>query len=356
MSVARFYLVLAVGLVFTSLASAILIETNAGRVGGFVVNDDGTSLKVRIPGPDGKDTYGEYPRANIKVIHELDVKRLEGLSRASPKAYRDYADELASHKADPEARYYAMRLYLIAARLAPAELGSSCLLRMSTLAGTPAEARRCRAMAFLLDPKADAKILDTEAAKPAPPSPLPARALDDFTKAMQLFRRGQIQMARETVQRAGVDKVFQMAPGKLDLTTFHQWCTDAACPRCREDGTVPCPVCSGKGVISNGFATARCSNCNGKKRVRCLDCGGTHVCDPLPDDILRVVLRCELWVIDQQGGGENAGRKDVADTQGWSTLLQSRELRPVMPLSLETMIPGVDPGRCRYRNRKWVED
>ena len=357
MSVYRFGLGLAAGLFFSTLpVSAILIDTGTGKVGGFLLNDDGTKLKISIPTRDGEDKVGEYLHADIKILHRLDVKRLEGLSKDNPKAYGDYAEELALQKDDPEARYVAMRLYLIAAYLAPKEFGSSSLLHMSALASTPTEARKCRAMAYLLDPKSDAEIIETDAGKPARPAPLPARALEDFTKALRLYRGGQIKSASETAKHEGVEAIFRMAPGKIDLKTFLQFCTDANCTTCRADGTVTCPTCNGRGTVLNMFRQyERCPTCKGKKRARCPDCGGTHVLDPLPSAALRVVLRCELWAIDRQGGWDNRGHKDEADAKSWSAVVQSRRLSPVLPLSLET-IASFDPRMCRYRNRKWVAE
>jgi hypothetical protein len=352
----RFGFALAVVLVCsTSLAKAILIETKTGKVGGFVAEDDGAVLKIRIPTTDGEELRS-FPHTDIKVIHQLNVKRLEGLSKDNPKAYCDYAEELARHEADPEARYMAMRLYLIAAKLEPTKFGSSSLLRMSALAGTPAEARRYRAMAFLLDPKADAGLLKAEAVKPAQPAKFQAAAMTDFVKALQQYRMGQIKAASDTAKHKGVDQIFRMAPGKIDLKTFLQWCTDATCQSCRADGTVICSNCKGTGVVRNGFKSVRCPTCNGKKALLCPDCGGTHVREPLPDKALRAVLQCELWAMEQQGAGDTAGLKDATDTKSWSAVLQSRQLRPALPLSLETMITGFDPSKCLYRNRKWVED
>ncbi len=357
MSVFRCGLGLAVGLFFsTSLAWAILIETKTGRVGGYLLSDDGTNLKISIPAANGEETVGEYLRADVKILHQLDVKRLEKLSRDNPKGYHDYADELALQEADPEARYVALRLYLISAYLAPEEFGSSSLLRMSKLASSPAQARKFRAMAFMLDPKTDPKILDEATARPAQPAQLPARALEDFVKALQQFRSGQVQSAAETARREGVDKVFSMAPGKIDVKKFQQWCTDATCTTCRGGGTVTCPTCNGRGTVLNMFNQfERCTACKGNKRALCPDCGGTRVRDPLPDEALRDVLNCELWAIDQQGGGDNTAGKGAAEAKGWSNLLQSRQPKPVLPLSLET-ITSIDPRKCLYRNRKWVAE
>ena len=339
-----------------SLASAILIKTGKGQVGGIVDFDDGKQLTIRIPTSDGKEIVGEFLYSRITVIHRLDDDRLKSLTKDNPQAYLNYADELARQKDDPEARDTAMRLYLIAATLDPTKLGSSSLLRMCTLARTKAEARKYRAMAFLLDPKPDAELLQVEGGKPAQPAKLPAQALKDFAKALHYYRTGQIKLARETAKHEGVDKIFHRAPGKIEPKTFQQWCTDANCHTCREDGTVICPTCRGDGIVFDRFnqRRERCATCKGKKRAPCPDCGGTHGRDVIPDDILRVVLRCELWAMDQQAAGDNAGRNDATDETSWSKVLQSRRLSPVLPLSLET-ITSFDLRKCRYRDHKWVE-
>lgn len=354
----RFGLGLAIGLFFsTSFASAILIDTGAGKVGGFVLIDDGTNLKIRILTPDGQEIEKNFERGKIQIIHELDVKLLEGLSPDNPKAYFDYAEELARHKADPEARERAKELYLIAAKLKPKELGSKSLLSMSALAESEAEARKYRAMAYLLDPKADAKkILTEEAGKAAPSAQIPARALEDFLNALRLYRAGKIKEAEETAQHEGVDKLFSMAlPGKFDRKTFLKWCNDAFCPKCEQDGTVTCSNCV-KGAVLNksgGFVRV-CPLCKKGRKV-CPSCGGTHVRDYMPDEAPPVVLRCELWALDKQGWSNNPARKADADAKSWSAVVKSRRLSPVLPLSLETMIARFDPSKCLYRNRKWVE-
>jgi hypothetical protein len=351
------YSLVAVGLFCWALpGSAILIETKEGKVGGYLKADDGTKLTIIIRTPDGREKPEVYTLAKITVLHRMDVKRLERLSPDNPKAYRDYADELAAHKDDPEARDTAMRLYLIAASLAREKFGTSCLLSMSTVASTPAEARKCRAMAYLLDPKADPELLKTPAVKPAGPGKLPGSALGDFTKAMQHYRLGRINLAVDTAKHDGVDKLFALTPDRFDQKTFLQWCADSTCKTCK-DGKVSCPNCKGSGVVMNpanpfgGYE--KCPTCGGTKRVTCPDCGGTHIHDP-PDEVLRVVLRSELWALEQQGAAD-PGRKEATDPRGWSSVMQSRRLNPVLPLSLET-ITEFDPHKCRYRNGRWVED
>ncbi len=359
MSVWRFLLGLAAGLFWaTSPASAILIDTNDGKntqVAGFLIRDDGANLTIRIRTLDGREQDVTYPHDKIKILHRLDVKRLEGLFKDDPKGYRDYAEELTRQKKDPEARDTAMRLYLIAAKLAPDKFGSSSLLGMSELASTPAEARKYKALAFVLDPKPGGELLNAEVVKPAPLDNIQLRALNDFTRALQHYRAGRIKLAVDAAKKDGVDKIFTLAPTKMDQKSFLQWCAEANCETCRADGTVVCATCKGTGLVLNMFRQERCPTCTGKKRMFCPDCGGTHVRDPLPDQSMRVVLRSELWAMDQQGLGGDAGGKEATEPKGWSTVLQSGRLKPVLRLSLDT-VSDFDPRKCRYRNGKWVEE
>ncbi len=353
MRACRFILGLAVGLgCLVSSASAILIDTGSSKVGGFLVSEDGMKLTIRVTTPDGQEKVTEYASARVKVLHRLDVKRLEELSRDNPGAYRDYADELARQEADPEARYVARRLYLIAAKLDPQQFGSSSLLKMSEQDSVPAEARKYRALAYLLDPKVDDGLLKVEVVKPAQPAKAPAGALRDFMKALQSYRAGQIKTATDIAKRESVEKIFSRAPGMNDRRTFLRWCTDANCATCKAEGKVACAACKGTGTITMFGRRERCPTCGGQRTVVCPDCDGTHVRLPLPDDVLHTVLRAELWAMDQLAGAD-AGGKEAAEAKGWSSVLQRHQLNPVLPLSLDT-ITEFDPRKCHYRNGVWV--
>src|SRR5260370_21218881 len=262
----RFVTGLAVGLLcLPAAATAILIEAGGVRIGGYFVGDDGKKLTIRVRAADGKEKVNEYDRAQVKItiIHQLDGKRLQELSKDNPKAYRDYAEELAGQPADPEAKDMAMRLFLIAAYLDPKKFGHSSLLRMIPLAGTPAEARKCRAMAFLLDAKAEADLLKGDAVKPAQLAKAQAGALKNFLEALRHYRAGQIKSARGAATREGTDKIFSMAPGMIDQKAFLQKCTDAYCGTCTSKAKVQCTVCQGQRVTVNMFGQrARCTMCN----------------------------------------------------------------------------------------------
>lgn len=336
-----------------SSTPAILIESDGKQYGGTVVKDDGTTLIVRIRGADGLEKDTSFLHDKIKIVHRLDVKRLEALSRDNPKAYRDYAEELARQEKDPEARRTALQLYLVAAKLErDTKVVASCLVGMSQLARTPAEARRFRALAFAADPTSGVELLKVDKVKPPPLDATEAKALDDFVKALQFYRAGRIGEAINAAQKVGVDKLFPKTPDKIDQKTFLQWCTDANCSSCKT-GRVICPTCKGQGVVQGMFAVERCLTCKGTRGITCVDCGGWRVLDRLPADALSAVLRCELWALEQQSGGEEFVRKEPNEVKGWTSVLQSS--RPAVRLSLDT-IPGLNPNQCLYRNGRWVED
>jgi hypothetical protein len=356
MRLRRFLFGLVVGLAcVTPPARAILIDVGGTKVGGYFVRDDGRKLVIRVVTPDGQEKFNEYDRTKVKfdIVNQINRKRLEGLAKDNPKAYRDYATELAGEQGDPEARDMAMRLYLIAAYLDPKQFGHSALLSMSRLASTPAEERRCRAMAFLLSPEDDAGLLKGNTAKPVPRPKADVSALQDFLTALQDYRTGQIKAARALAVHTGVDKVFSMAPGRLDRKAFLQLCTDAACPICKTKGKVRCTACNGTGSVRNDFGGfQRCPTCNGQRVIACTGCDGTGYVPTLTDDVLRPLLRDELWAVEQLSGAGGDGKK-AASAARWSSVLRARQVNPVSPLSLET-ITDFDPRKCLYRNGAWV--
>src|SRR6476469_4007303 len=82
-------------LLCASSASAILIKTGGMEIGGYLVRADAKKLTIRILSPSGQEEVTEFSRSKVDIIHELNLTRLAGLTKDNPKAYRDYADELA---------------------------------------------------------------------------------------------------------------------------------------------------------------------------------------------------------------------------------------------------------------------
>jgi hypothetical protein len=332
-------------------AWAILIESGGVQIGGYFVSDDGKTLKMRVA-DGGSEKQMSFERAKIKIIHQFDRSRLETLDKNAPKGYADLAESLAVHKADPEARNVAMRLFLIAAYLDKGPLGAKCLLRMSALTGSPAEARRCKAMAFLLDPSADASMLRVEAVKPQPLNKAQIGALQDLLKALQFYRTGELRLAKEVAERKGMDAMFNAAPGLASPAAFQQRCNDAFCTECKKTkGQAKCTLCKGTGRTVNDFGQQQlCTKCKGKGITACEACDGQGANQAVIDENLPVILKAELWALDRLSGGGNAKRGDGS----WTSVIQSRQgqTSPAGSLSLET-ITEFDPRNCVYRGGVW---
>lgn len=338
-------------LIIQSPAWSILIETvpDKRRVAGFVVSEDATKLVLRIPTAGGKSSEEEFRKSKIRIIFRVDRERLARLTRDNPAAYRGYAEELAEQKADPEALDVALRLYLIAAYLDPPKYGRNCLLAMSAIAASSADARKYRAMALLLDPKSDESLLAPKAGSAAK---IPDTAWQTFESALREFRVGNVVVAKERAQEKGVGDCFDAVQGTLDKEQFIQACTEAICPRCHYGGrnTTRCPACSGSGSDVSG--TLRCANCQGKGVVKCPVCTGSGIDRKNLERHLEVVIRCELRAIDRRLPNAPAVEDRLA-TGTWSSAVSNPQLAPVPLLTLET-ITGYDPRKCVYRNGAWV--
>jgi hypothetical protein len=337
-------------LIVATPAWPILIETgpNKRRVGGYVEREDANKIVLRIPTDSGKPKIETFERSKIKILHRVDRDLLEKLTRDQPNAYLDYAEELAERKDDPEAFDTAMRLYLIAAYLDPAKNGPRCLLGMSTLTTNSADARKYRAMAFLLDAKRDPALLK----KDQSPAVIPVAALQSFQQALRKYRTGDVMNARELATAKGVGDCFRAAPGMMDPDAFAQACTDAVCPRCRytNRNNVKCSNCNGRKRLPS--TNQICPTCNGKGVVKCSTCNGTGVNTSRLDQHVDTIVRGELWALDRLAPDAASATKPAA-ARSWASALSNPQLTPIPVLTLET-IADYDPRKCVFRNGNWV--
>lgn len=312
----------------------VIVETTTGaKIKGHLVRQSPTIVVVRFDGSDIEETI---PRSRIKKLHRVvDEGRLESLNKELPQRYRDYADELARHREDPEARDMALRLYLISAWLDRDKFGQSSLLKMVDLARTPAEARAFRAMAFLEDPLRDVQSLQGKGAKLVDDG-----SFEQFLKALRLFRRGKTNLALETAQGKGVSDYFALVPGLISYKDFIRLCQEH--PECKcKTGRAFCTTCKGKGLLT-------CKTCKGKGFVDCELCQGKARPLKVSEDQLQAIVRLELMV-------ESAAKLKLGSAQeiGWTDTLRQMMIGPAPVLSLEN-ITEFDPRKCHYRAGKWI--
>jgi hypothetical protein len=187
---------------------------------GRLVKQSATEVVITESTPSGSRER-TIARTNIEdLIDPIDPARLVELSPEQPQAYRNYAEELAEKRIDPDAQAAAIRLYLIAGYLSPEKLAKSCLLGMTALARSPAEEQRFRAMAYLYDSDHDRRLLRTTetSATITPVSDTRAALL----RALQLRRQGNRRAALLNVNRPDVQEEFARFGDVLTFEEFSQ--------------------------------------------------------------------------------------------------------------------------------------
>jgi hypothetical protein len=269
---------------------------------GFLVSQDAARVVVREPQPNGTTRDHLLLRSEIDdILFTVSTERLDSLRPDDPRQYRNYAEELAEKRQDPEARAAAIRLYLIAAYLDPANLGRSSLLGMIDLARSEAEEAKFRAMAYLLDPDHDRRVLK-------PPSPIQTTraAADDSARgqllqALRYLRQGNKLAARRIAQLPAVQSQFDEFQQVL---TYQQF--DNACKSTSE----------------------------------------------LSLAILQKIVLLELSLSEKTDADTDPER--TTSSASWQQSLARDGRTPLPVLSLETLTE-FDPRKCQYRAGEWGE-
>lgn len=225
----RTFLSLALGLAAAAPASAAIAIPRGGEpVRGFLVRQDAATVVLDVPQADGRLERRTFSRSELDAfLVTVDPERLAALAPDDPKAYRNFAEELAEKKIDPEARAAALRLYLLAAWLDPQQLGRGSLLGMIALARSPAEEKKFRAMAYLLDAEHDRGLLAVAAGKVTPAAAEAGIGQDDratVLRAVQLYRQGKPRDAATLLRVPRLKEPFnRLSPG-LDYEAFLAAC------------------------------------------------------------------------------------------------------------------------------------
>jgi len=290
----------------TGRAAIVLPKGDGPPIAGIIVHEDATKIVLRERLADGTFNDRQIMRSQIdEVIVTVSAERLESLRPDDPAGYRDYAEELAEKRKDPEARATAVRLYLIAAHLAPDKLGRSCLMGIAALADDPADVRKYRALAYLLDPAHNRELLEPSDV-PVPPARSGAHADSGaLVEALRLLRQGKYAPAAQKAQAAR--SLFDRHAQSVSYDEFVRTCEAAP-------GSGP------------------------------------------SDDLLRRILYVELTLSETPASPETRETppQAAAPSRDWLQIVTAGGHAPVPSLSLDT-IAQIDPRECVFRHGRWAE-
>jgi hypothetical protein len=279
-------------------------------IAGYLVRETDREVVLRQPREAGRTEDVLIPKTEIEdLIHTVDPARLASLDPDRPQDYREYADELAEKKLDPEARDAALRLYVIAAhvgqasRLPKDDQAHAAMLGLIALARSPAEETRFRAAAYLADPRHDPALL-----RPASGvAPRPAGGTADHVARQKLLeavhhaRRGKGDVAGRLIERPEIAAELEAVSSLVTKDELLRIC------RTKE----------------------------------------------LEDGQLRTLLKLEL-ALDPTLAPESAPSSAAqGDARSWSQLLKKPQ-PPQRPLNL-LQLTEFDPRQSVYREGKWVE-
>lgn len=332
-------------------AVIIFLQGHDQPIRGQIVRENDHVVVVREQRPDNTTAERTIPRSQIEdLIRSVDAERLAALDPAHPEAYREYAEELAEKRKDPEAQETAIRLFQIAAVLDPEQLGASCLLGMIPLARNEAEQRRFRAAAYVSDPRHDPALLRIERSQAARSAPLDPAQAEFLLKAFRALRQGRRGEALTQAHRCKLDERLPLLTDTITYDEFQRAC-EAPCAACTR-GRQTCPTCGGTRVATPaGTTRLPCPACGGRGEIVCPVCGGNYKSPPLSDSLRRRIVQLE-W----QGLPESDGSAGVvpATHLTWSQAARQGRWTPVRPLTPESLTE-FNPRQNRFRDGAWVE-
>ena len=287
-------------------AAVVYKKGSTQPIAGYLLREDDREVVLRQSREGGRTEDVAIPKSEIEdLLHTVDPARLASLDPARPQEYREYADELAEKKLDPEARDAALRLYVIAAHMGQgsrmSDAGHGPMLGLIALARSPDEEARFRAAAFLADPRHDRALLRTPtpiASTAAPANPSAQRKL---LEAVQLIRRGKGDVAGRMILLPEVAAELALARAIVTREEFARLCKT----------------------------------------------------QQLDDGELKTLLKLELALETALSPPAPTTTSQSNATRAWSELA-ARPQPPQMPLSLEHLTE-FNPRQTVFREGKWVE-
>lgn len=290
-------------------AVVVLIKGQDEPKVGYLIERTDALLVMQVQQPDGTFQRETFPADQVDaVVQSVSTERLEALSPDQPSAYREYAEELADKRRDPEAADAALRLYAIAAHLDPQGQGRGSLLGMTRLVDDPEKIRRLRAMAYLADPRHDPALLQKTATSAAAPEEDPEQDTlrDDLLLTLRNLRRGNKKEAKQTLDRPEIRAAWPARVPQISLADSLDL-AEGTCPGCQTG--------------------------------------------PAPPYLKPKLIAAELSLLPPVNRPKP---KAAASPQSrpWSELADSQHHKPLATLSLKHLT-GHDPAKSIYRNGKW---
>jgi len=312
---------------------------------GYLLSSDDHKVVINELLPDNAVKKRTILRAEIDdVLQTVSFERLESLKPAEPDRYREYAEELAEKSKDPDARVTAIRLFLIAAHLAPERLGRSCLLGMVPLAENDAQQRQFRAMAYLLDATHDPKLLTMPVLSNSPHSDMEPRYGKQLLRVLRKLRQGNRREAASLARRIRLKDRLRELTDTITYEEFDEACS-TVCPHCVQ-GYQKCPACGGRKFV----AGESCPTCSARGTIACPHCGTDYRHNPLPPSLLKRIVQLELNWLPSTTPLPNA---TSPPHRSWAQSVQQGRVAPLPPLSLET-ITEFDPRENVFRDGQWT--
>jgi hypothetical protein len=286
-------------LLFVSTAQAVVIykKGSSKPVAGHLVRQNGNEVVVREETSTGnRDII--IPRSEIEdLIETVSTERLTALDPSRPQEYREYAEELAEKKLDPEARLMAVRLFQIATWIDPVKTGRGALLGLVSVARPGEEEARYRTAAYLFDPRHDKALLG-QTSIPTSKTTKEADPVQGLLEALRQLRRGHGQQARGALT----------PPAVSDELAAYQ------------------------GILTRDEFLAACA------------------AKELSEEQLRKVLELELTLDSRMNGG---GSKPAETTlASWNDAVRAGNLGPIPSVQFDKLTP-FDPRETVFRQGKW---
>ncbi len=284
-------------------ADMLIVTTQPEPLYGRLVEQDaggGIVFQVHSSDPTGGRRLEVASNEVVALVVNIETGRLEQLDPANPEGYRDYAEELAAQKADPEARELAIRLYLIVL------VSGDDAMQRSALSGL---------------------------------TPL-SRDVDELAA---------FEMLRFVAGGATLDSIMATDPA-IDRETAG-WLLELVQSISRKRSSRSNELLSGidRGIQQPGIGGAGGSLAALDTSLKELDRLATA--NELSSSELLKLLTIEQQLIAFERGDPNP----IRPATDWATLAQEPALFPAM-LPTAATVTEFDPARNRYRDGQWVAE